>query len=174
MFKELNTLGVFFESPSREYHVREVARILKITPATASKELKRLAKIGILKERRLKIFKFYKANLENDLYRDLKRFYVIRKIKESSLVEELNRFYLKPTIVLFGSASHGLDTENSDIDLLVLSEKTKELPDLTKFEENINRKIQIFPVRHIRDLKNKHLINNVLNGIVLQGEIKWI
>ena len=26
----------------------------------------------------------------------------------------------------------------------------------------------------IKDLKNEHLINNVLNGIVIQGELKWI
>jgi len=174
MFKKLNILKLFFEEPNREFNVREVARLVKISPATASKELKELVKKGLLKERKERVLNLYKANLENDFYRDIKTFYNIRKIKESGLVKELNKFYLKPTIVLFGSCAFGLDTETSDLDLLIISEKTKEFPDLKKFERRIKRKIQLFTVKNIRDLKNKHLINNILNGITIQGKIKWI
>ena len=35
MFKELNILKVFFESPNKEFNVREIARIVKIAPAQA-------------------------------------------------------------------------------------------------------------------------------------------
>lgn len=174
MFKELNTLKIFFEEPTREFNVREIARILKISPATASKELKLLTKKSLLKERKERMLKLYKSNLDSDLYRDLKIFYNIRKVKDSGLLEELNKFYLKPTVVLFGSAAFGLDTETSDFDLLVVSETTKKFPELKKFEKKLKRKIQLFVVRKISDLKNEHLINNILNGIVLQGEIKWI
>lgn len=174
MFKELNILKLFFERPTKEFNVREVARLLRVSPATASKELKKMASYDVLKERKERLFRFYKANLENDYYKDLKVFYNLRKIKESGLIKDLNRFYLKPTIILFGSSVSGLDTETSDFDLVILSEKKKEFPDADKFEKKLKRKLQIFVVRNIRDLSNKHLINNVLNGIVLQGEIKWI
>ena len=40
MFKELNTMKIFLEEPNREFNIREASRILKIAPATASKELK--------------------------------------------------------------------------------------------------------------------------------------
>ena len=52
MFKEINTLKPFFEDPTNEFNVREIARILKITPATASKRLKLLKKQGFLKYRK--------------------------------------------------------------------------------------------------------------------------
>ena len=104
----------------------------------------------------------------------MKLFYNIRKIKESGLVDALNRFYAKPAILLFGSASSGEDTEDSDFDLLIVSEKTKDFTEKQKFEKNLNRKLQIFVVKKISDLKNEHLVNNVLNGLVLQGRIKWI
>lgn len=130
--------------------------------------------MGLLKERKENILKLYKANVENDLYRDLKVFYNLRKIKDSGLIEELNRFYLKPTIVLFGSCAHGMDTENSDLDLLVISEKTKEFPNIKNFEKKIKRRVQLFVVKNIKDLKNEHLVNNILNGITVQGKIKWI
>ena len=124
MFKELNVLKPFLEEPSREFNVREAGRILRLAPATASKELKAFAKKGILKERKEKGFNFYKANLENEAYKDLKVYYNLRKIKDSGLLEAINRFYLKPTIVLFGSAASGLDTETSDFDMLIVTEKT--------------------------------------------------
>jgi len=72
MFKELNNLKVFFESPAREFNVRETARILKIAPATASKRLKEFAKKGILKERKERFLNLYKPNFESELYLDLK------------------------------------------------------------------------------------------------------
>ena len=174
MFIKLNILKIFFEEPLKEFNVREVARLLNISPATASKELKKLVRENLLNERKEKIFNLYKANLESDAYLDLKIYYNIRKLRESGLIDALNKFYLKPTIVLFGSVAYGLDTKTSDFDLLVISEKTKEFSDIKKFEKKINRKVQLFVVKNVKELKNKHLINNVLNGAVIQGKIKWI
>lgn len=174
MFKELNILKIFLESPTKEFNIREFGRILKIAPATASSQLKFFAKKDILKERKERNLLLYKANLGSDIYLDIKKFYNTRKIKDSGLIEDINKFYLKPTISLFGSASNGLDTEDSDIDLLIISEKEKEFPNKELFEKKLNRKLQLFIVKKIKDLKNEHLINNILNGTILQGEIKWI
>lgn len=172
MFKELNILKPFLEDPQREFNVRELARIVKITPATASKKLKLFSKKGILSHRKERILDLYKANLDNSPYTDLKTYYNIRKIRDSDLIEELNKFYLKPSIVLFGSASLGLDTKSSDIDLLIISEN-KENFDVKKFEKRLNRNIQLFIEKSLKEIKNKHLIRNILNGMILQGEIKW-
>lgn len=173
MFKELNILRNFFEYPEKEFNIREVARLLKIAPATASKELKSLSKKGILNERPERNLILYKSNLDNSLYIDLKIFYNIRKIKESGLLDELNNFYLKPTIILFGSASHGFDTESSDFDIFVISERKADLHTIKNFEKKINRAIQIFVFKNIKEIKNVHLVNSILNGILIQGEIKW-
>jgi hypothetical protein len=173
MFKELSIMELFFESPSREFNVREAARLLKIAPATASKILKVLSRKGLLISRKYRRFNLYKSNLDSDFYRDLKVFWNTRRIKESGLIESLNLFYLKPTIILFGSASVGIDTETSDFDIVIISEKTKEFADREIFEKKLKRKLQLFAVRGLKDLRNEHLINNVLNGITLQGGIKW-
>ena len=174
MFKELNILKVFFKYPNKEFNVREIARIIKIAPATASSQLKELAKGKLLKEKRERNLLIYRANLDDDKYRDLKVYYNVRKIKDSGLIEELNKFYMKPTIILFGSASFGLDTEDSDMDLVILSEKNKEFIKKELYEKIIERRLQFFVIRDIKELKNNHLINNVMNGIVIQGELKWI
>ena len=174
MFKELNILKLFLESPNKEFNVRELARILKIAPATASSKLKSFVKLGILKEREERNLLLFKANIEAEEYKDLKLYYNIRKIKESGLIEELNKIYLKPAIILFGSAFYGLDTEESDIDLVIITEKKEEFFEIKKFEKKLNRKLQLFVIKDIKELKNNYLINNALNGLVLQGDLKWI
>ena len=45
----------------------------------------------------------------------------------------------------------------------------KEEFDLNKFENILNRKIQIFNYKNINEIKNKELSNNIINGIILNG-----
>ena len=174
MFKEINTLEPFFEAPNTEFNVREIARILKITPATASKRLKELKCAGFIKHRKERIFDLYKADIDSEIYRNLKIYYTIQQLKDAGLIETLNRFYLKPAIVLFGSASRGMDTEDSDIDLLIITENIKVLPEQKKYEQKLKRKIQLFTHKSIKEIKNEHLANNMANGITLQGNVEWI
>ncbi|MBI5797292.1 nucleotidyltransferase domain-containing protein [Candidatus Woesearchaeota archaeon] len=174
MFQEINRLKPFLESPLKDLGVREYARIAKMSPATASQILKDFARKGVLKEKKERIFILYKANLENELYKDIKIFYNIRKLKDSGLIESLNQFYLKPTIIFFGSGAKGEDIEESDLDLVIISEKTKEFPDEKIFEKRTNRKLQLFRIKNLKELKNEHLINNVLNGITIQGQLQGI
>lgn len=173
MFKEIKILKLFFEEPIREFNVREVARLAKTAPATASSRLKEFAKQSILKHRKERMLDLYRADLESASYRDIKVYYNIRKLRESGLIESLDEFYLKPAIILFGSCSKGIDTETSDMDMVIISEKTKEFPSREEYGKKLKKELQLFAVKSLKDLKNEHLISNVLNGIVLEGEIVW-
>ncbi len=173
MFKELNTLRLFLEEPTKEFNVREAARLLKITPATASKQLKHFSKKGILKYNKERSSDLYSADIQSPDYRDLKIYYNITKIRGCGLLDALDSFYLKPTVILFGSGATGYDTEQSDFDIVVISENKKEFPRQPEFEKKLKRQLQIFAVTDLKDLRNEHLINNVLGGILLQGEVRW-
>jgi len=174
MFNKLNILSIFFESPTKEFNVREIARLVKITPATVSKRLKKLASKGFIKYRKERLLDLYKANLDSDEYLDLKVYYNIRRLRETDLIKAINEQYLKPTIILFGSGIKGLDVEDSDMDLVIISENTEQLKNQKLFEKKLKRSLQLFPIKELKDLRNNHLINNVLNGMVLQGELEWI
>ncbi|MEA3229944.1 MAG: ArsR family transcriptional regulator, partial [archaeon] len=163
MFKKINTLRPFFDAPNTEFNVREIARMLKITPATASKRLKELKDAGFIKYRKERIFDLYKADLDSEEYRNLKIYSTIRMLNSTGFIEALNRFYLKPAIIMFGSASKGLDIEASDIDFLIITENKRQIPDIDKFEKKLNRKIQLFIHKNIKEIKNEHLINNMIN-----------
>lgn len=174
MLDNLNTLKIFFESPLKEFNVRGIARILEIAPATASKQLKKFAKKQVLIEKKERGFNLYKANLEGVFYHDLKVFYNLTKIRKSGIIESLNKFYFKPIIILFGSFAKATDIAESDIDLAIISENKKDFPELKEFENKLKREIQLFVVKDLKEIKNKYLLNNILNGIVIQGEVKWI
>ncbi|HIH48762.1 TPA: nucleotidyltransferase domain-containing protein [Candidatus Woesearchaeota archaeon] len=176
MYKKINIsiLEIFFQSPEQEFNVREVARLRNVSPATASKELHLLEKEKILKKREERYYLLFQSNLESDSYKDIKVYYMIRALRESGLINKLNDFYLKPTIVLYGSAAYGLDTSTSDVDLIVISEKTEAITNLRVYEHKINRAIHLMNIKELKELKNEHLINNVLNGILVQGSIQWI
>ena len=169
MYKKINIsiLEIFFQSPEQEFNVREVARLRNVSPATASKELHLLEKEKILKKREERNYLLFQSNLESDSYKDIKVYYMIRALRESGLINKLNDFYLKPTIVLYGSAT-------SDVDLIVISEKTEAITNLRVYEHKINRAIHLMNIKELKELKNEHLINNVLNGILVQGSIQWI
>ena len=127
MFKELDTLSCIFEEPYKEFGVREFARTNNISPGTASVQLNSFFKKKLLKQRKERQNILYKANLESEEYTDIKIFYSIRKIRNSGLIKELNKEYIHPTIILFGSTSTGLDDKTSDIDICIISPEEKSL-----------------------------------------------
>ena len=169
MFKELNELKEFLEKPNKKIHVRGYAKCIKVTPATASKILKIFAEKNILEREEIQNIHFYKLK-NNQLTRDLKIFYNIQKIRQ--IIPQLNEFFGKPTIVLFGSTSKGEDVEESDIDIYIKSEITK-TQNTQELEKIIGKTLQLFIYKKITAIPNKHLQHNILNGIVLQGEITW-
>ncbi len=166
-------MKIFFAQPSREFGVREAAKLLEVAPATASKDLSELAEKGILKVREDRRTILYSANLDNDLYRDLKIFNTIKSLKEKGLVASLNKFYNNPSIVLFGSAAQGIDKEISDINLLIVSNKNEIFTEKENFEKLFERKIQLIVVGSLSEMNNKELSKDIVNGKIIQGELIW-
>ena len=168
MLKIFYDLAVFFEDCYRRINIREYARIRKITPPSASKFLELLHKEGLLNKEREKNYIYYSANRENAVFVGISRLYWLQKFKSTGLIGWLEREYITPTIILFGSLSKAEAKEGSDIDVAVFSITSKQL-DPTQFEKRIWRKIQIFTYKTREDVKNKELLNNILNGFMLSG-----
>ncbi|KYK27084.1 hypothetical protein AYK26_00090 [Euryarchaeota archaeon SM23-78] len=162
MLDIFNKLGLFFEDCYREVNVREYARIIRISPPTASTALQRLEKEGLLKSRIERKNHLYRANRENPVFIDLSKAYWRQKLTglTTFLAEKINY----KTIILFGSLTKAEATSNSDIDLYIDYE---EKPiSLDEFEKKLRRRIQL----HFRnELKNINLKKNIQQGMVLNG-----
>ena len=168
-----NILHVFTLDSYRKFSVREVARLVRVSPSTASKYLNQLLKEGFLKSVEERNCILYSADIENRQFKDLKIYSNIKKIRLSGIIEFIEKELNYPELIqLFGSFAKGENRKESDIDLFILSESKLTL-DLTRFEKKLGAGIQIFQYnrKNLEKMKitNKELLNNIINGITLSG-----
>ena len=173
MERKLTILKPFFEDPNRKFSIRELSRILKINHTTVRKYLNKLVKEGFLLSKKEGIYTFYHLILSKKTL-NLKSYYNLEKIRQSSLIEDLEKAYDLPVIVLFGSYASARDDARSDIDICLISNIEKEFQ-IEKYEQKLNRKISLHKFSKDSWSKakrsNPNLVNNICNGIVLSGEL---
>lgn len=159
-YKVLQTLT---KDPNEQYHVRAIARKSDISPSSASNILKDLEKNDILKKEIIGRQTFYKPRMKNPIVRQFKVFDNILDLYD--LFSDIKD--LSEKIVLFGSASEGTDTEESDIDLFIITKEPKKVGSEVKKEEKVSP-IIIEPEDLIEFKKeNEALYENVKSGIEL-------
>lgn len=168
MLEIINNLKPFFEDCYRRINVREYSRITKKSPPTSSKLLHYYFKENFLKKEKSLNYIFFYANIESKEFIELSKIYWNYKLNK--LIHFLNEKLMEPTVVLFGSLSKAESKKDSDIDLAIFANK-KEL-NLSKFEKELKRNIQIFWFKSVKDIKNPELANNIINGFKLNGELK--
>ncbi len=167
MLEIFNNLAPFFEDCYRRVNVREYAKIIGVSPPTASSILNNYSELLLLIKEKDKNYLFFHGNNKNKQFIDLSRIYW--SIKLSGLIEYLEHKLVSPAIILFGSLSKGEVKEDSDIDLAIFANK-KEI-NVENFEKRFKRKIQIFWFKSIRNIKNVDLSNNIFNGYILKGRL---
>ena len=166
-------LEYFIKEPEREFHVRELAKLVKKSPTTVSKYLKKAKKEDVLISRKKLNHLLFKANTKNQSFKDIKLSFNIKNLRSSGLITYLEDEYNYPeAIILFGSFGKAEDIPRSDVDLLVISPVKKEI-NLQEYEKILGHKIQLFiysksEIEKMK-MKNKELLNNFINGIVLEG-----
>ncbi len=165
-----NIIRLFFDNPRRKYHIREVASLVGVAPRTAKKYLENMREMNLISLSKDKLYDSYVADMESIEFKSSKVFHIMKKIRDSGLVEFIERIFNYPTIILYGSASRGEDVEDSDIDIFVVAKKCEDVS-VDKFSQAIGRKIHVMCMNEsdFKSGKNSELINNVINGIVISG-----
>ncbi len=168
-YNRYRILQEFFDFPTKGFLIRELSRRTGIGQPSVINHLKALMDEGLIIKEESTPYPTFKANRENEVFKTLKVFDLILRMKQSNFLNYLYDSCLPDVIILFGSAAKGEDIEQSDIDLF-LQAKEKKLK-LDKYEQLFNRKISLFFEENFSKL-NDELKNNILNGIVLKGYIK--
>ncbi|MBS3056312.1 MAG: nucleotidyltransferase domain-containing protein [Candidatus Aenigmarchaeota archaeon] len=161
----------FFMCPTVKLRVRQIEKKLKLSLPSVIRYCRELKNEGILQKTKTSNVVFYTANRTNNKFLLEKRLFNIKQIHDSKLIEHLKQELINPSIILFGSYAKGEDVENSDIDLYIETLSKKEIR-LSKFEEILKRKLQLFRYRNIKNVSNAHLANNIVNGITLNGFVE--
>lgn len=159
----------FFVNPSSRLRVRELERTLKLPLPSVIRYCRELHQENILKIFQIGNSKFYTASKSEHFLLE-KRLFNIKSLYDSGLIDFLKKEYNNPGIILFGSYSRGEDIETSDVDIYIQT-SSKKIVKTEKFDEKLKRNIQIFVFNDINNIKNKHLANNIINGITLNNYV---
>ncbi len=169
----LQVASVFFREPTKDHYLKEISRKAKLAHTSVKKHLEVLKNEAIIKEtiqkRGSRDFPIYNSNINGKAYKRYKGQYNRQDSSFYGLLSYLSNKLMPQAIVLFGSYSEGSDIEESDIDIFVECKKQK--IDLSKYEKELNRKIQL---HFNEDFKSfpKELKNNIVNGVVLRGYLE--
>lgn len=161
----------FLLNPTAKLRVRQIEREVKVPLPSAIRYANELKEEGILKQTDIAGVSLYSADRSSKTFLFEKKLFNLRQLFSSGLIEFLVQELSNPTILVFGSYSRGEDIETSDIDLYIESPSGKKC-DIKKFERALHRNIQIFQSKKIRNLENKELAENIINGITLNGHIE--
>jgi len=161
----------FFMNPSRKLRVRHIERVVGVPLPSAIRYAKELTNENVLQEIKMENIKFYTADRSSNEFLLRKKLFNIKKLYECGLVDFLIEQYSNSAITLFGSFSRGEDTEDSDVDLFIQTVSKKNI-ELSKFGKKLDRNIQLFVHKNIKDVKNKELMNNIVNGMSLNGNLE--
>jgi len=96
-------------------------------------------------------------------------------LRKSGVIDALKETLHPYVIILFGSYAKAENTQQSDIDLFIIA-NTKNHFDISRYEKLLGTSLQLFihTPKEFEKLKktSPELINNVINGEVLEGFIE--
>ncbi len=168
-YSRYRILQEFFNSPTKNFYVRELSRRIKLSQPSVTLHLKALVKEDLILKEKKGIYPSFRANREDELFKLYKQHDIVLRLHQSGLLSYIYDSCTPNAIILFGSASRGEDVEGSDIDLFIQSPEKK--LNLSEFEKELNREISLFFGENFLRLGHE-LKNNILNGRVLHGYLE--
>lgn len=145
---------------------KEIAKAINISLGASSQSLRKLEKLRLINFEQRGREKYYSVNLDNPFIKNFKISLNVLSIQE--LINEISIF--SDRIILFGSYAKGLNVEDSDIDLFVLSsDKSKINKILNKYKKEKKLSVILVTTIEFSLLKNKDkpLYDEINKGITL-------
>ena len=155
-------LSALILHPDIAWHSRELARRIGALPGSASRELVKLADVGILLRQNIGNQVHYRANRDCPIFVEL-----AGMLRKTSGLTTVLIDALQPIVgqiqcaLVFGSVARGAETTNSDVDVLVLGDIgfADVIQALHPAQEEVQREINPVVYR-IADFRAKLASNN--------------
>jgi len=138
----MKIIQFFLDNSLQEFSQTEIIRKTRIAKGTAVTNLRLLVKDKIVHLKRIGVTNLYSLNRESNIVKELKKINTLLKF------DKINNLKENIEVYLFGSAARGENTENSDIDLLIIgkTEKRKIHNFFERYSKKLGKpiKIQLF------------------------------
>ncbi|TET90706.1 MAG: nucleotidyltransferase domain-containing protein [Methanomassiliicoccales archaeon] len=116
----------FLKNPTTQFYIKELSRILEISPRSALESMKMFGSEDILRKEEIGQIHLYKLNNELPLVKSLKRMYILFLLHDNGFVDKATAVDEHViSLVLYGSYSSGDYDERSDLDLLIITQMDK-------------------------------------------------
>lgn len=170
----LRALSLFTRGFDREYYIREVQRMLKISPRTAQLILENLEKKAVLESKargKIKTYRIKKSDISAEYMVFAEHYKKLAFIQDKPFIGEIMSKitpYAWGIALIFGSYAKGLETKDSDLDVFIAGMYNKgEIKKISRtygieisvknytmntFEKNIRDDILI------REVKDSHIV----------------
>lgn len=154
----------------KSYHLRGIARIIKVSPVYAAKELDNLLKLNLVKKSKKGNLNLYSINTENIILDELRQIFI-----KTDYLGEVIKKHLEGKAVyafIYGSFAEGKETQSSDIDLFVVgSIKEDELIRIIqKLEKIVSREINYVlwnEKTFLQRAKGHHLLKTIKKSRII-------
>jgi predicted nucleotidyltransferase len=170
---KIRILRLFFEYPNRSFTTDEILKNSFVGRGYGGKCIKQFINIGILNMNKVGKEKRYNLNKENRFYDALKQFFDVEKSRyptfsyiHRSIMGDLTQVLTEETIIVFGSVAAGTFTPESDIDMLIVTDRESFVKRyIKKVQEKYKTKTQpiILSLEKLKTLiqEKSQLIENV-------------
>ena len=172
----LQVLSLFTNGFDKDYYIREVERILKISPRTAQLVLEDLEYKGIVESKTRGKIKSYKLKINELSKRYLafvEQYKTISFMEKNLLVKEVIE-KISPFIegigIIFGSYAKATSNKESDLDIFIAGKYERE--EIKKVSRNLGIEISVkcYPLKTFE----KNLTQDILIKEVLKNHIIFI
>ena len=160
----LHVLSLFTNGFDREYYIRDVGRLLKISPRTAQLILEDLENKGIAESKTRGKIKLYSLKV-NELSRRYLTFveqyksiaFMERNLLVKEVIEKIIPF-VEGIGIIFGSYAKGTSDKESDLDLFIAGNYKKE--EIKKVSRNLGIEISIkcYPLKTFEKNVNRDIL----------------
>jgi len=172
----LQVLSLFTNDFSREYYVREVEKLLKISPRTSQLILEDLEDKGVVESKtkgKIKIFKLNPSEFTKRYLIFVEQYKAIAFLEKKLLIKEIIEKispHVKGVGIIFGSYVKGLEKENSDLDIFIIGNYDND--EIKKVSKNLGIEISI----KCYSLKTfeKNLTKDILLKEVLKNHVVFL
>lgn len=168
-----------FSHPDNEFHLRDIARLTGLAPATVQREVTSLHAAGVLTRRESGRQVYYGAQRSCPIFAELRGIALKTTGLADAVRDALEPFAERIEIaVLFGSVARGDATNESDVDLLVIGDVgLRDLtPALQTLETELRRDVNVVTMsaREFaqRASAGEHFVSSVLQSptIIVSGD----
>lgn len=133
--------------PEKDFTGREIASLLNLSHTAVQDAMKVLVAGGLVNQRVIGRAHVFRTNKQSYLYGIIRELVAAEERLEGELLDELKSKLggLATSLVVFGSHARGAEHRGSDLDLLVITERTREAEDqLSELQVALLRRYGIY------------------------------